>query len=149
MQSSRHVFKECTHTHTHTHLHTHTYTHKHTHTHTHTHTYTHTSVCTCTKLNVHLFAPMHEQEIRLLTAHTCTHPQHTHTLSRLQEDIPSPKTGVRSIPASPNSMASRGSTDLLPPAPQNDLQKLYQDGWVDDGILSKEEAVHVSPCSVI
>lgn len=37
----------------------------------------------------------------------------------------------------------------MPPAPGNKLQELYREGWVDDGILSKEEAVHVSVCYVL
>lgn len=57
--------------------------------------------------------------------------------------------GMRTLPNSPSRNSEIFREELLPLAPGNKLQEIYQEGWVDDGILSKEEAVHTRLKTII
>ncbi len=47
-------------------------------------------------------------------------------------------------PAPPSPVATMNLA--LPPPPENALAKIYSTGWVDDGVLSRDEAILVRRC---
>ncbi|KAF5843484.1 hypothetical protein DUNSADRAFT_15780, partial [Dunaliella salina] len=60
-----------------------------------------------------------------------------------------PSLGMRTLPSFPSRNSEIFREELLPPAPGNKLQEIYQEGWIDDGILSKGEAVHARLKTII